>query len=424
MRDLLLSFTRIGFVSFGGAAAQIALMHRVVVEEKRWLDEREFSRALSYCMLLPGPEAQQLATYIGYRRHGVAGGVASGVLFVLPGALIMLALSMLFVGGADVAVIEGLFFGLKAAVLAIIVQAVRKFAARSLTNPAAWAIAIMAFVLVGPLPLGFPVVIALSLAAGAILKLGAGAAEEPPAVAVDWRRTGLTALGCLAAWWAPILAVVLALGPGHILSELGLFFSQLAMLTFGGAYAVLAWLSDAAVQRGWVSTAEMMAGLSLAETTPGPTILVNQFIGFLAAFREAAPLSPLAAAALGSLIVTWATFAPSFLWIFAGAPFVERLTRAPRIGGAMAGVTAAVTGVLAWLALVFALNVAFGAFSYASFGPFRLPVVDPAGLDLPAIALAALGFVMIFALKRGMIETILAVAGLGVALVASGLVAP
>jgi chromate transporter len=421
--ELVAAFLRIGLLSFGGAAGQIAMMHRIVVDEKRWLDETRYLHALNYCMLLPGPEAQQLATYIGWLTHGVRGGLAAGILFVLPGALLMLGLSLLYVLGAGVSLIEGAFFGVSAAVLAIVAQAVLKIAGRGLKSPLLKAMAVVAFLAILLLDLPFPVIVigaglagaALAVLAPSALALSAAAAE-PPAPHAPGRARGalIAAAWCLAAWWAPIALAALTLGAGHVLVDIGLFFSKLAVLTFGGAYAVLAWVTQEAVQLGWVTPAEMVSGLGLAETTPGPTILVNQWVAFLGAMRGAD--GSLWLAALGAAMATWATFAPSFLFIFAGAPFVEDLRRDRRLSGALTGVTAAVVGVIAFVALWFALNTLFGESGYLRFGLLRLPTVELSTLDPVALALTALGFLMAFRLKLGVAASVGVLAALGAAI--------
>lgn len=417
--DLVATFAKIGVLSFGGAAGQIAMMHRIVVEEKRWLDEPRYLHALNYCMLLPGPEAQQLATYVGWLTHGVRGGLAAGLLFILPGAALMLALSMLYVLGAGLTLVEGVFFGVKAAVLAIVAQALIKIARRGLKGPGLAALAFAAFAAMMFLDLPFPLVVIGAGVVGALLAAPADRAAEPapPQAAGAAGAAARAAAWCLAVWWAPVALAALALGPGHVLVEIGLFFSQLAVLSFGGAYAVLAWLAQAGVERGWADAAEMIDGLGLAETTPGPTILVTQFVAFLGGLKAGG----LGLAAAAALMALWTTFAPSFLWIFAGAPFVEDLRASRRLAGALTGVTAAVVGVIGFVALWFALNVLFGAVDFVGFGPLRLPTVDLAGLDLAAAALAALAGALIFRFGWGVMATVGLLAALGVAAQALGL---
>ncbi|NBN62278.1 chromate efflux transporter [Pannonibacter tanglangensis] len=423
-RDLVTTFARIGILSFGGAAGQIAMMHRIVVDEKKWLDEPRYLHALNYCMLLPGPEAQQLATYIGWLTHGVRGGLAAGILFVLPGSLIMLALSFLYVLGTGTTLVDGIFLGIKAAVLAIVIQALIKIAKRGLKGPLPYVLAATAFLLIFFLDLPFPLIILGAGVAGAVaarlapqlMGQAAGAGGTEPAAPLPehaTRKAVLAALACLSLWWAPVLLAGLVLGFQHVLVDIGLFFSKLAVITFGGAYAVLAYLAQAGVDMGWVTPPQMIDGLGLAETTPGPTILVNQFVGFLAALREPGSLSPLVVASLGAGMATWVTFAPSFLWIFAGAPFVERLRRNAMLAAALTGITAAVVGVIAYVAVWFGLNVLFASASRTSYGWLHGLHIDPASLDGPAAALTGLALVLVFAARRGILETVALMALLG-----------
>jgi len=414
---LVAEFARIGVLSFGGAAGQIAMMHRAVVEEKRWLDEPRYLHALNYCMLLPGPEAQQLATYIGWLLHGVRGGLAAGLLFVAPGAAVMLALSLLYVLGSGLTLVDGVFFGVKAAVLAIVTQALLKIAGRGLTGAPMVALAAVAFLAMLLLDAPFPLVVLGAGAAGAMLGGTAPAAPTAPGPRPDGRAALRMAGWCLLAWWAPVALVALALGPSHLLVEIGLFFSQLAVLTFGGAYAVLAWLAQAGVEAGWATPGQMIDGLGLAETTPGPTILVNQFVAFLGGHGAGGVAMGIAAA----LMALWTTFAPSFLWIFAGAPFVEDVRRSARLAGALKGVTAAVVGVIGFVALWFGLNVLFGAVAFAQAGPLRIPTVALSALDVTAAALAALAFALLFGARWGVMRLVGLMAALGVAAQAAGL---
>ncbi len=414
--ELVRAFLPMGLLSFGGATAQIAMMHTLAVEERKWLDEQRFVRALNLCMLLPGPEAQQLATYIGWRLRGVPGGIITGGLFVLPGALLMLALSWLYVAGTGLGFVDGLFFGIKAAVLAIVAQAVIKLSRRALKTPAFVALAVAAFAGFAFVNAPFPLVILAAAVAGVALSRG-NPAEAPPQGmdnAVKWRTSGRAVAGGLAAWWLPVILAALALGGGHAIVQLALFFSKLAVLSFGGAYALLAWLADEAVGRGWVTTREMIAGLGLAETTPGPTILVTQFVGFIGGWKQPGPLPPLLSATLAALLTTWVTFAPSFLWIFAGAPWLDDLLRAPKLAGALQGITAAVVGAIAWLALWFALNTIFRSAGFLDLGPVRLPRVALADIDLAALVLAALAILLTFGLKRSMLQVIGVCAALGI----------
>jgi chromate transporter len=415
--EALAVWTKVGLFSFGGAAGQIAMLHTIVVEEKKWLDEKRFLHALSYCTLLPGPEAQQLATYIGWLLHGIRGGLVAGLLFVLPGALVVLAMSMLYVTARGVPLIEGIFFGIKAAVLVIVVHAVIKMAKRVGHTAALYAIMAGSFLAILLLKVPYPAIVLAAALIGALLATVRAAPETPSAP-----RPGRLAatIGTVAVWgavwWLPVIAAALLLGPSHVLTEIGLFFSQLAMLTFGGAYALLVWLAQAAVeQKGWVTAAEMVDGLGLAETKPGPTILVTQFVGFLAAYRLPEPFSPMVAAVLGAAMTTWVTFAPSFLWIFAGAPYVEDLRANRRLAGALQGITAAVVGVILYLAVWFALHVFFGRVGSLSLGPVSLPTVDLAALDWKAAALAAIAFVAAFRFHLGVVALVGLMAALGVA---------
>lgn len=419
-RELIATFTRIGFISFGGAAGQIAMMHKIIVDEKKWLDEDRYIHALNYCTLLPGPEAQQLATYVGWLTHGVRGGLAAGILFVVPGAVMMLGLSFLYALGSGFAVINGLFFGIKAAVLAIVVHALLKIARRGLKSWPYYLLAAAALGAILLLDLPFPLIVMAAAVMGAVI-----AARSPPPAAImpaaftppgRARRAFLTALACLLAWWAPVVLAALMLGSHHVLVDIGLFFSKLAVVTFGGAYAVLAYLAQAGVDKGWVEARQMIDGLGLAETTPGPTILVNQFVAFLGALRAPAPLPPLVGATLGAAMASWVTFAPSFLWIFAGAPFVEDVRRNRHLAGALSGITAAVVGVIAFITLWFSLNVLFRDVGEGHAGLLRYFWVRLASLDIAAAALALLAVVLMFGLHRGIMTTVGIVALLGIIL--------
>jgi chromate transporter len=422
LADLTAEAFRIGVLSFGGASAQIAMLHRLAVEERGWLDEARFLRALSLCMLLPGPEAQQLATYIGWHVRGWRGGLVMGGLFVLPGAVLMLALGILFVLGTGITLIDGLFLGLKAAVLAIVAQAVIKLAKRALKSAAWIALAVAAFAGFAFLNAPFPLVVVAAALIGAALANMSDAPANPAAPRAGRAGETLRAVaGGLLAWWLPVALAALALGAGHAVVEAALFFSKLAVLSFGGAYALLAWLADAAVQRGWVTTPEMMAGLGLAETTPGPTILVTQFVGFLAGWKQPGALSPLWSATLAALLTTWVTFAPSFLWIFAGAPWLDELLANRRIAGALQGITAAVLGAIAWLALWFALNTLFRDAGFVALGLLRLPWPDLAGFRPGMAALTVLALVLSFGLGRPMLATIGWTTLAGIALRLAGL---
>lgn len=414
---------KIGCVNFGGPAGQIAMMHRVMVDEKRWIDEPRFLHALNFCMLLPGPEAQKLATYIGWLLHGVRGGLVAGVLFVLPGAFVMLALSLLYAYGRGFSVVDGALFGIKAAVLVIVLEALVRIGKRALKTWALLALAAAAYIGIFFFAMPFPLIV---VAAGVIgflaaqsspgmlgLKADVGAVTKPPSG--RWRQAVSASVIGLVAWWAPVALAVLALGPEHVLVSISTFFSKLAVVSFGGAYALLAYMAQEAVEtQGWMTAPEMVDGLGLAETTPGPLILVTQFVGFLAAFREAAPFSPLVAGILGAAMTTWVTFAPAMLLIFAGAPFIEQLRSNRRLSGALAAITAAVVGVILNLSVWFALHVLFGQVEEMRAGPLRWYAVDLWALDLKASALAVIAGVLAFGLHRGLVETVAVMAALGI----------
>lgn len=401
-RDALSVWTRIGLLSFGGPAGQIALMHRMLVEERKWIDESRFLRALNFCMLLPGPEAQQLATYIGWILHGTRGGIAAGVLFVLPGAVIVLALSALYYVTRDLSIVAGLFFGIKAAVLAIVFQALLRVAGRALRSPESWLVATGAFLALFLFGVPFPIVILVAGVSGAALRLAAtaghGASSDRPQ-ASDAIRSSATTLAIAALWIAlwlgPVAGLLFWLGPGQVFAQIGTFFSTMAVVTFGGAYAVLAYVAQEAVQTyAWLTPGEMLDGLGLAETTPGPLILVLEFVGFLAAARDPGTLPPLLAGGLGAIWTLWVTFVPSTMWIILCAPYVEAITNAKRLSGALAGITAAVVGVMANLALWFALHVLFRKIDvWDGFGFNLLLPSDP---DTAALLIAtAAGFALL-----------------------------
>ena len=416
-RELVATFARIGCLSFGGPAGQIALMHREVVEERGWVSEDQYLHALNFCHFLPGPEAQQLATWIGWRLHGWRGGLAAGLLFVIPGALVVLMLSILYAAAANLGWFAALFLGIKAAVLALVVQALLRIAGRALDSRLKQVLALAAFLALTRYALPFPAVV---LSAGLIgfavaAKRPAWLALKPagPAAALP-PRPWLGSLKAVAIWgaiWAlPMVLVLALLGRDHVLWQVGSFFSQLAVVTFGGAYAVLAYMAQAAVTGfGWLQPGEMADGLGLAETTPGPLILVTQFVGYLAAFRAPEPFTPLVAGVLGAALTTWVTFAPCFLWIFAFAPWIERMEQAVRLKGALAAVTAAVVGMIGSLALWFGGHVLFR--SYAA----GLPVWT--SLDWRAALLSLACAVLLFRSKWGVLPVlgVAALAGLALA---------
>jgi chromate transporter len=437
---------RIALLSFGGPAGQIAVMHRILVDEKRWIGEQRFLHALNYCMLLPGPEAQQLATYIGWLMHRTKGGIVAGGLFVLPGAASIMALSWIYVLYGKVGIVSALFFGLKAAVLAVVLQAVVRIGGRALTTAPARLLAVAAFVLIFFLGAPFPLIV---LGAGLIGwwsgkqghaafrggghggAKGATVADADTLLGEDlpdharptWRETVRTALVWLALWLLPVAALLIMLGPDHVFSRIATFFSTMAAVTFGGAYAVLAYVAQQAVENyGWLGPREMLDGLGMAETTPGPLIMVLQFVGFLGAYRDPGALSPLAAGTLGGLLATWVTFVPCFLWIFLGAPFIERLRGNPAVAAALSAITAAVVGVVLNLALWFALHTLFRETAPFTFGPVRFDAPVLASIDPLATLLTAGAGVAVFVLRANVIVTLLATAAAGILLFYMGLV--
>jgi chromate transporter len=407
---------KIGCLGFGGPAGQVALMHRIFVDEKKWVDEPRYLHALNYCMLLPGPEAQQLATYIGWLLHGVRGGVVAGALFVLPGALIVFALSWLYAAHAGAPFIAALFYGVKAAVLAFVVEALYKIAKRALKTRLDVLIAVSAFAALFLFGAPFPIVV---IAAGLFgLFRAQGVKSNDLDVAEDRRRP--SAFGAFTAsliwgalWLAPLGAVLAAFGQEHVLTQVGILFSELAVVTFGGAYAVLAYLQQQAVDtHAWLTPGQMIDGLGLAETTPGPLILVNQFVGFLAGWRDDAGGFWLAVAC--AVMASWCTFAPSYLWIFAGAPFAEHLRRNRFAAGALASITAAVLGVIANLALWFGLHVIFSRdFRTATPWGHPLALPDMASFDPLAAAIAIAAGAALIRFKANVILVIAACAAAG-----------
>lgn len=423
--DALKVWARVAALSFGGPAGQIAVMHRIVVEEKRWIGEQRFLHALNFCMLLPGPEAHQLAIYLGWLLHRTLGGIVAGLLFVLPGFLAILGLSIVYVAFGDATLVEGLFFGLRAAVLAIVLQAVIRIGRRTLNNPALAGIAAAAFVGIFVFNAPFPLIIVLAGMLGFVgtraglssFAPGGGHASKaglldsesalgtvvPAHAAPDAARSLRVGGVALALWLGPVAAILLVLGADQVFSQLAIFFSKMAMVTFGGAYAVLAYVAQAAVEtHGWLQPGEMLDGLGMAETTPGPLIQVVQFVGFLAAFRDPGTLNPYVAAVLASLLVTWVTFVPSFLWIFLGVPYMERLRGNRALGGALSAITAAVVGVILNLAVWFALHVLFREQATWSGWGMRLDVPVLASLDPAAAVLTVLAILAVFALRLGM----------------------
>lgn len=430
--DAVRVWTRIAFLSFGGPAGQIALMHRVLVDEKRWIGEERFLHALNFCMLLPGPEAQQLAIYIGWLLHRVKGGLVAGILFVVPGALAILALSWLYVLYAGAGPVAALFFGLKAAVVAIVFQAVVRIGSRALRSTPQRVLAAAAFLALFVFGVAFPLVVigagligylagrtgsnafapgGHSGAQGSVSDADSALGPELPAHAAGHRT--LAVAGWLALLWLVPVAALALFAPG-VFSDIATFFSRMAVVTFGGAYAVLAYVAQAAVDDyGWLKPNEMLDGLGLAETTPGPLIIVTQFVGFLAAYRNAGGLDPLLAGTLGALLTTWVTFLPCFVWIFAGAPYVERLRSNRALASALSAITAAVVGVVLNLALWFVLHYWFARLSP---GPLALELPDISSLDWRALLLSAAALIAAFRFKIGVMTLLGLCAGAGLLL--------
>jgi chromate transporter len=431
-------WARIALLSFGGPAGQIALMHRVLVEEKRWIGEARFLHALNFCMLLPGPEAQQLATYIGWLLHKTRGGLVAGTLFILPGFLSILALSWLYAAFGNVGAVEALFFGLKAAVLAIVFEAVRRIGARALRNPAMVALAGAAFIAIFLFDVPFPVIVLAAAALGyaggrsglAMFAGGAGHGGAEGGAAADIQtalgehipdharpnlRWSIRVAGIfLLLWLTPVLVLLAWLGPDHVFTQIALFFSQMAVVTFGGAYAVLAYVAQQAVENyGWLAPGEMLDGLGMAETTPGPLIMVTQFVGFLGAARQPGGLDPMAAGVLGAVLTTWVTFTPCFLWIFLGAPFSERLRGSRALSAALTAITAAVVGVILNLAVWFALHTLFGEVREWRGAGLAVDLPIWPTLNLPALLLSLAALVAVFRFRAGPLPVLAACAAAG-----------
>ncbi|MBH5392130.1 chromate efflux transporter [Bradyrhizobium diversitatis] len=435
---------RVACLSFGGPAGQIAVMHRILVEEKKWISESRFLHALNYCMLLPGPEAQQLATYVGWLMHRTAGGLMAGGLFILPGIIAIMGLSYIYAAFGNVSFVEALFFGLKAAVLAIVVEAVVRVGKRALKNRVMIALAAAAFVAIFFFAIPFPIII---IAAGIIGYAGAragrpefapaghgpggsGAAIDsmlgeavPDHVRPNTARTIRVGALWLALWLIPVIALLSVLGQVNVFSQIALFFSKMALVTFGGAYAVLAYVAQQAVEHyHWLKPHEMLDGLGMAETTPGPLIMVLQFVGFMAAYRDPTGLSPMLAATLGGLLATWVTFTPCFLWIFVGAPYIERLRGNTGLAGALSAITAAVVGVILNLSIWFALHILFRETVPVHAFPlnFDMPVLT--SVDIPALVLAIAAATAIFRFKLGMLTVLAGSCAAGVALRLAGMI--
>jgi chromate transporter len=411
-REALRVWWRIGFLSFGGPAGQIALMHRILIEEKRWLDEPRFLHALNYCMLLPGPEAQQLATYIGWLMHGVRGGIAAGVIFILPGAVIMLLLSLLYVLLGDLPIVDGFFFGMKAAVMAIVIQALLRISRKALHGRTDYLLAMVGLLGLFIFNLPFPLLV---LGAGLYGYLRSQWSGSPGLSAMTSHTLDVTvrpgtrtaALICLLLWALTLGGLFLLAGGENIYTQIATFFSKLAVVTFGGAYAVLSYVAQQGVENyHWLQPGEMLDGLGLAETTPGPLILVTQYVGFLAALRQAGPDAGLLAATLGGLLTTWVTFLPCFFWIFAGAPYVESLRNHRALSAALTAITAVVVGVIANLALWFGLHALFARHLPVQGYGVDMQVPDFGSLDLPMLALICIAMVLVFKVRLDVLKVL------------------
>lgn len=448
-RDAFWVWVRVAALSFGGPAGQIAVMHRILVEEKRWIGETRFLHALNYCMLLPGPEAQQLAVYVGWLLHRMLGGLVAGTLFVLPGAVALMVLSWLYAGYGDIGVVQALFFGLKAAVLAVVLEAVVKVGKRALRNPTMVALAALAFIGIFFFAVPFPIIVvaagligffgyiiglkAFRPAGGGIRAEGADEAlaaidaafarQVPDHVRPATARAIKVAVIGLALWLGPLVGVLWALGPDNVFTTIAIFFSEMAVVTFGGAYAVLAYVAQEAVQSyHWLAPGEMLAGLGMAETTPGPLIMVLQFVGFMAAFRHPGSLDPMLAGTLGGLLTTWVTFTPCFLWIFLGGPYIEALRGNKGLSAALSGITAAVVGVILNLAVWFALHTLFGEVDERHAFAMVLQVPVPATLNLASLILSAAALLALFRFKVGMIPTLLGCSAAGIVIYLMGVI--
>lgn len=430
-REAFWVWCRVAVLSFGGPAGQIAVMHRILVEEKRWVSENRFLHALNYCMLLPGPEAQQLATYIGWLLHRTAGGLMAGLLFVLPGFVSILVLSILYANYRDMTLVAGVFYGLKPAVVAVVVEAVLRIGKRALKNRVMVLIATLAFVAIFFFEVPFPLIV---LAAAGIGFVGGklwpetfvvikervakdGEEVREHAISDEMAAAVRPSLGhalrtlaiWLTVWLGPVVTLWKFAGPDSVYTQQGLFFSKTAMVTFGGAYSVLAYIAQQCVEvYHWLAPGEMLDGLGMAETTPGPLIQVVQFVGFLGAFRNPGPLSPLAAGVAGSVVTTWVTYAPCFLWIFLGAPYIEHLRGRKSLNAALSTVTAAVVGVILNLSIWFALHTLFGAVAEHQIGPLRLLIPDWQTVDFAAVAITVAAMVAMFRYHVGMIPTLAA----------------
>lgn len=402
----------IGILSFGGPGAQIALMHKEIVERRSWLSEEQFLNALSFCMLLPGPEAMQLATYAGWRLHGTIGGLIAGLLFVIPGAVVIMLLATIYSLFGDVPIVTALFYGVKAAVLVVVVEALLRVSKKALSKPVHWAIAALAFIGIFFFSIPFPLIVLIAGITGYVL--GSGTDDTTPTTSLDLSlgKLSRTIVTWIALWWTPLIALTLFNAP-NILLEVGQFFSTLAVVTFGGAYAVLAYMAqDVVVQFSWLNAGEMVDALGLAETTPGPLILVTQFVGFLAGFKTGGLLLGFMAA----LVALWVTFIPCFLWIFAGAPYIDWISNQPKLKGALTAITAAVVGVILNLSIWFALHVLFENVQQQSAGPLTLWKPELASIEWLSAGLFLFSGFLAFRLHWGIGKILLISSLLGAVL--------
>lgn len=444
MGEAFRTWLRVAALSFGGPAGQIAVMHRILVEEKRWISESRFLHALNYCMLLPGPEAQQLATYIGWLMHRTLGGLIAGGLFILPGIVAIMGLSWIYALYGNTGYVSALFFGLKAAVLAIVFEAVMRIGRRALKNRAMIVLAAASFVAIFFFRVPFP----LLIVAAALIGYGGAKAglpafqatrdlpreheeandllgqELPPHARPHIGRSLRIAVLWLSLWLIPVVGLLLMRGAGDVFSQIAIFFSKMAMVTFGGAYAVLAYVAQQAVETyGWLRPGEMLDGLGMAETTPGPLIMVLQFVGFMAAFRDPGTLSPLLAGTLGGLLTTWVTFAPCFLWIFLGAPYIEILRGNQALSGALSAITAAVVGVILNLAIWFGIHTIFAEVRPVAWGPLGFDMPLWSSINAWALLLSAAAILAMFRFKLGMLPTLAATSAMGILLYMIGTIA-
>lgn len=402
LRQSTATWCKIGLLSFGGPAAQIALMHREIVENKKWLSEDQFLNALNFCMLLPGPEAMQLATYSGWRTNGILGGLIAGLLFVLPGAFLITLLAVIYAFFGDIPFINSLFLGVKATVVVIVIQALLKVSKKALKTHYHTSIAVTAFISIFFFNLPYPFIIFVSAFFGYLMlpnKINVKQVQQSHPLT----KTLKTILAWLVVWWIPILLVYL-ISDQKILTEITIFFSKLAVVTFGGAYAVLSYMAqDVVITKDWLTAGQMMDGLGLAETTPGPLILVTEFVGFLAAFQEGG----IKLALIAGFLTLWVTFIPCFLWIFAGAPYIDWISSQPRLHGALSAITAAVVGVILNLSIWFMLHVFFEKISDVQFGPINLLWPNFSYINVPAIFLTSISIWLIIKLKWNIASVLL-----------------